>query len=422
MLVFESPATNGRSRLYFKTLDLQKRSDQLDKEVAVSSWIIPEFQRLISSVEAPAGDPSSSTAVPELVKSNVVTHDEKRGGLLIDQQTFKNEAAQKSIQADVPLPWRRWMSPEFVSASHQGKEDADLSSVVTALSHLHEFSEVNKQKVDVLQEMLKDSNGKDVKGRFKVVTTEKTEQGEIMLPPCVMKGHRLVVAKTENPHAVQVRVDTCKARPQADVVLPPTVSTAKKPNAAKITPAVAESRPEQTKLRSRAVHINPEFSAPAYKGVVPPPTGDPSSSTCQEGVTAWKWSYDHSESMHPFWAVQRRNKTEMAALQAQADKDAADPAVAAKLKPRFNTGIKEQSHSQVFLSPNGLSSSKVVTIPFITNTMELEKGEELYLEVKDPKAKVEEKEMTWQKKRKCALLQQSQEKAKQQKAALAGSA
>ena len=105
----------------------------------------------------------------------------------------------------------------------------------------------------------------------------------------------------------------------------------------------------------------------------------------------------------------------MATLQAQA----VSSAVAAKLKPRFNTEMKDQTHNQVFLSPGGVSSSKVVTIPFMTNTMALEKGEELWLEIKDPKAKEEEREISWQKKRSQTLLHQSQDKAKKQKSALA---
>ena len=61
---------------------------------------------------------------------------------------------KKSIEIDVPLPWRKWIAPDFVSSNYQGKEDADLSSVVTELSHLHEFSEVTKQKVDVFKKFL----------------------------------------------------------------------------------------------------------------------------------------------------------------------------------------------------------------------------------------------------------------------------
>ena len=389
---------------YFKAVGLPGRMDQVDNAVAVGGWIVPAFQRLIPSVEAPADVASSSTDVPEHVKSNVVVHDEKLGRVVEEQEMFKNEAAKKPSAVEVSLPWRKWLSPDFVASKYQGKEDADLSSVVTELAHLHEFSEVAKQQVDVKQEILSDASGKEVKGRIKVVTMEKIEKGGIMLPPCVMKGQK-VVPKTDHTWAVQVTVQTCKGGCQADAVVAPTVN---KSRAAKT--AVAEPQPAQTKIRHRTVFINPEFSAPSYQGVTVAPEGG-------ESVTKWKWSYDHSESMHPFWAIQRKTKKQMAAIQGLAEKEAGTPAVAAKLKPRFNTEILGQTHTQVFLSPGGVSSSKVVTIPYITNTMVLEKGEELWLEVQEPKAKEEvQHEISWKQKRSQALQNQSQEKAKKQKA------
>ena len=136
-----------------------------------------------------------------------------------------------------------------------------------------------------------------------------------------------------------------------------------------------------------------------------------------DDLQKWYWSCDQSEWMHPFWAVERKTNAEMAALRLKH--------TTRSLKPQHNVELKDGVHNVVFLCQNGseslgqVSSSKVLTVPFMTNTEVIQEGEELFLRVADPKEKKKPAAtQSWQAERKEAQKakeQQAQRAAKKQK-------
>ena len=74
--------------------------------------------------------------------------------------------------------------------------------------------------------------------------------------------------------------------------------------------------------------------------------------------------------------------------------------------PRFNVTLVEEVYHNVYMSPSNakrrelLSSSRVVTVQCMTNSLELQKGEQLFLEVPEPRKKRVATEESWQSARK----------------------
>ena len=84
------------------------------------------------------------------------------------------------------------------------------------------------------------------------------------------------------------------------------------------------------------------------------------------------------------------------------------------LKPRFNMELIPIGVNVVLLN-QGCSSNKVITVPFMTNEIALEKGEELWLHIPDAAQKVSPKEVNWRQKRVAVLKDAAAGAGKKQK-------
>ena len=106
------------------------------------------------------------------------------------------------------------------------------------------------------------------------------------------------------------------------------------------------------------------------------------------------WEWDGTETMNPFWAVRRLSESQM-------KKEA--PQEQHQIHCRFNCKlvIKNVSAFTVLTDTNseGGSGCRIVEVPFITNSEDLDEGEELILQIDElilpKKAKQIAKKRTW---------------------------
>ena len=115
-------------------------------------------------------------------------------------------------------------------------------------------------------------------------------------------------------------------------------------------------------MKSFKFYVNPEWKGPEADH------DDPES---------WKWQGD--ESMHPYWSIRRLSEQRLG-------------------EATFNMTTKPLAFTTVTLGAIGgkcLSVSMKVTVPFMTNFVEIQKGAELLLEEEDKQRKEKHKSKTW---------------------------
>ena len=106
----------------------------------------------------------------------------------------------------------------------------------------------------------------------------------------------------------------------------------------------------------------------------------------------WIWGETSDETMHPFWAVRRLTEAQLKMEQATFTD------TTGKLKPRFNCRLEECAISNVIIAApkdNCLNLTRTITIPFLTNSMPLQNGEEFIIEVAAKKAAASQHKRNW---------------------------
>ena len=109
----------------------------------------------------------------------------------------------------------------------------------------------------------------------------------------------------------------------------------------------------------------------------------------QEVSPRWKWT--EKDTMNPFWALRRLTAPQLKKEQNNMPEG--------KMKPQFNCEIVDRTCSNVLLcSLRGrvLNTTRIVTVPCITNTAPLREGEELLLEIPEQVKAQKEGKRTWQ--------------------------
>ena len=82
--------------------------------------------------------------------------------------------------------------------------------------------------------------------------------------------------------------------------------------------------------------------------------------------------------MHPFWAVRRLTWAQLEREQRTTQMG--------KLRPRFNCELTEQALNVVCIAPmegKACNRTRIFEVPFLTNTMPLEDGEGLIMEIEE---------------------------------------
>jgi hypothetical protein len=137
-------------------------------------------------------------------------------------------------------------------------------------------------------------------------------------------------------------------------------------------------------MRERAFFVLPEFKIPEKQksntAVAVQSTMDPE----------WTWSECGGETMHPFWAVRRMTEKQLARARYQVREG--------KMPPRFSCELKNFSLSSVNLAILGdttLNRTKLLEVPFLTNSLPLEDCEELILEVVEKTKEAQPVKRSW---------------------------
>ena len=187
-----------------------------------------------------------------------------------------------------------------------------------------------------------------------------------MLPPCVPKQSK-VLERSEHPYAVEMALR---------VVRPTETQVG-----------------DDTTMRRSTLFLNPEFKIPNHQevnaAVAEAKGGDDGS---DDGAVAaeWIWGPQGDQTMHPFWAVRRMTQKQLAREHAEAKEGAT--------RPRFNCRLEAVNMSCVnvgIVKSQSVSTTRVFNVPFLTNSLEVDEGEELILEVREKTQVEKATKRTW---------------------------
>jgi hypothetical protein len=125
----------------------------------------------------------------------------------------------------------------------------------------------------------------------------------------------------------------------------------------------------------RVYYVNPEFKGP--QDTTPCDTEAAVAATAGEGGTeannASTWSFTGDETMHPFWAVPRLTPAELARCMALAPNAACNMQLADDASPFQTLTVGEYMDTK-------MDSLCSVRVPMLTNTRQLDKGDNLVCE------------------------------------------
>ena len=278
----------------------------------------------------------------------VIQFDEITGAQLNQQIDFPE--LQEKAAVDNKLPWRQWRSQ---GGSSLGDKEADKAAAVAVLNSLHANFAVDLEPIEMWQQ----AGHGDKAGRSYVTATRIASPGEIMLPPCVPK-QSTVLERSEHPYTVEIALR---------VVRPTDTQVG-----------------DDTPLRKVSFFVNPEFKTPKHQEV------NAAGSDVAAVADEWIWGPLGDHTMHPFWAVRRMTQRQMSREAAEAKEGAR--------RLRFNCRLEAVSMSCVnvgVVKSQSVSTTRVCNVPFLTNSLEVDEGEELILEVREKTQVQRETKRTW---------------------------
>ena len=266
--------------------------------------------------------------------------DEKAGQLLNQQVSFEQQKATARA-ALIEVPWKCWYNENLNVAATA----ADKAAIVNMLESIHRRWDASAVGV----QMILNSTDK----KISVVASANMPAKSLYLPACVPRGCKVHDLHNEHPMAVSVSVALADG----------TNNSVKAGDGA---PANAARQIEYP--------LCPEFKAPTAVAANP-----------GEGQDAQQliYSRDNSESLHPFWAVRRIDKKTLT-QERQAVLDDIQRTGESLNVPQFNCEIVTKVHPAMCIASLGekaVSSTRFVSVPFMTNSKDVVQGEELICEL-----------------------------------------
>ena len=297
----------------------------------------------------------------------VLAFDPDSGTLLTEQVTFENKRGVKKLP--IEIPWKAWHQ-ENVDV---GKSQADKAALASMLENLHRQWDASAVEVQMMSDA----------GKTYLVAGANMPAKSLMLPAC-SKGFKVHDVTNEHPMAVRVSVALSKG------------NCDHKPPGPDASPKSLANRVDYLLL--------PELKVPTAVAVKP---GE------GEGEGKFLYSKDDSESMHPFWAVRRITN---AKLQEERRAILLDIQRTGERKnvPEFNCEIVTKVHPAMCIASLGeeaVSSTRFVSVPFMTNVKDVVKGEELICELTVVAKPKKDKKRSWQDQQK-DLIADAKKKAK----------
>ena len=332
-------------------------------------WIDFSKVRQTAVAAAPKEEPVIQAPV-------VIRFDETTGEQLNEQEDLPEED-NKAEQPPVKLPWREWVEKN----ANKGVVEADKASAVAALHVLYDHFDHEEVLVDVWRP----HNG----GAVYVTTPAVAEKNEISIPPFSLHQSK-VFEKTENPHAIKIVEKVMRNTAQRETAISMVRLEHEWPADSELSEEQKKQLLEESEKKMPSVwretsfYLVPEFTFP--KEEEKPAVADPATSSEP------KWNWQGNETMNPFWAVRRLTQQQLAREAGVWTPETGKP------RPRFNCELETQSLSVVTLAAvrnKAVNRTKMLDVPFLTNSVTLVENEELILEVEPPKKEQKAKKRTW---------------------------
>jgi len=330
----------------------------------------PKWIRFWNVTNAGAAVAAPAAAGDIDISPAVIKFDEATGNQLNTQLDFvattNSGHNKKAKQSDTPIPWRAWFQEEGVRAHASAGAEADKSVAVMALESVHANFAIQKEPIHLWRRA----------GNVVVVATHKVSKHTIMLPPCIPLKSK-VFEQSEHPQAVEIMVS---------VLRPHTADESK------------ELGPEETVdsrkiVRQVKFFVHPEFKAPPDMRTPAVAEAVDSDSDAVADEPTWDWT-PGDITMHPFWAVRRMTLKQLASARAHAS----GQGVSDQLLPRFNCAMEVQTVSAVtmgIVKSSSFATTRVCEVPFMTNSVEVEVGEELIMMVTEKEKSKEVPKRNW---------------------------
>jgi len=274
----------------------------------------------------------------------VMQFDQETGMLLNEQVSFDAKTSQKPASSAIELPWKSWLNEHRDTMSTA----ADKAAIVAMMDNFHRGWDAAAVDVQIMS----------AAGKVYVLAGANMTANSLLLPACVPHGCKVNEVKNEHPLAVRVSVSLSDGK--MDNVTADNVTADNAKHIGNIT-------------RCADYVLLPEFKAPTAVAAKPGESGDEQRFT---------YSVDDSESMHPFWAVRRITSAKLAEEKKAVVEDMRKTGKVRNV-PEFNCTIVNKVHPTISIASIGtqsMTSTRFVTMPFITNVKDVVQGEELICE------------------------------------------
>ena len=309
-----------------------------ETEAARPLWIIWPLE----GTSAPAGE----TAVAVPVAPVILTFDENTGARLNQQMEFPKEKPKIKKAVNHELPWREWLKGV---GKPQGRVEADQATALAVLHGLHDTYPVDEEPIDVWQ----------TDTHKYVAVSRDIEKGTLLLPPCIPKNMKVAVMSV-HPFAVKIVVNQLAVTEGAALDVQQSLPYATFfANPEWVSPDKASSRSRKNKQETAA---------------------DEEDTAVADDIE-WDWCRHDQITMHPYWAVRRMTEKQL-------EREMHIAKVAGKSPlPRFNCAFVTKVFNDVAVgvvkAGRNLNISKTVEVPFLTNNVQMENGEELILQMRE---------------------------------------
>ena len=315
----------------------------------------------------------------------LITFDESTGCAL----TAQDEESEIKAEATTPqlrLPWRAW----HAHASGFGRQEAAMRCALQVLHMLHVNQVYDDMPIDILFD--------ETKNTKHVVATGVIPAESILLPPCVPKCKHLS-AESVRPHRVAITVTVMSRVPVAEPessgpgirrqrVSQKMALSAVAEKAAGASASAGPTEGEESALAPAVAGSRKSFVPTFY--VVPEWLGPRSqlADDCDSDDTETKpeWTWCGDESMHPYWAIRRQTGT------------VTNWPRGTKPEQPCNMKFKEFAYTCVAVGSmrgTSVTTTAEVTIPFLTNEVEIPRGAELLLQVEEKTQQKKHKNRNW---------------------------
>lgn len=282
-------------------------------------------------------------------------------GNALDAQDTKLITANKA--SIVEVPWSAWLSSR--TAQDMGVEKALQSAVNIAMQSLHQADSLPRAP---LQIMLNEQTKKYI-----AIATADIDANFLQLPPCAPgKGSKL----SSEPKSNSVAITIEESQLNVDQENKKRMKT-KSPEGSNASSSI--------KTTTHTFYVSPDTKLPQWESTIDTAVADGN-----QHIRVMK-PLDGSEIMHPFWMLTRMTERDLKSRNLEETK--------ASKKIKFNcelVNIPLGVCSIGMLMGKRTNITWDISVPIITNKVNIKKGDELVLMIEPPIKKEKEQQMeTW---------------------------